>query len=187
MAVAVGTTLVGLAAVAAIHPGSGGRSTEGPLKVPPAHGSSVTLPVGTEFTDGFEILSLSGDTAAVIDSVELVDSPGFELLGTRLVSPARKLGFVQFVRGWPPASGSLRTAPVILAEGATITPTILNDGAGWELLVGIRVTGSGLLRRAGLKVDYTVGGEKFTATFPAEMVVCTDPRYEVRGRCPLGG
>lgn len=194
MAVAVSVIVIATGGATAIYAladdtstAHSARRTDGPLKVPRPHGGAVTLATGATFTDGFEILSLAGERDAVIDSISLVDSAGFELLGAEVASPDRKTGFVQFVHGWPPVAKELRGTELVPATGATITPTGSSDGAGWELFVGIRVTGDGLLTRTGLKIDYTVDGEKFTATFPAELVVCTDSSYEVNGNCPLGG
>lgn len=180
-AVSVAVVLL-LAGAAAIHLGGDARSADGPMHVPAPHGGAVTLRPGAAFTDGFEVLSITGDEPATIDSVALVDSEGFELLGAKIASPDRPLGFIQFLRGWPPTGKIMRGTHLTDAEGATITPT----AAGWELFVGIRVTGAGVLKRGGIRVDYSVAGERFTATFPAQLVVCTSRRLEVAGHCPMG-
>ncbi len=164
--------------------GSVERRADGPMHVPPAHGGAVTLRTGAVFTDGFEILSVAGDEPATIDSVALVDNGGFELLGAKVASPDRRTGFVQFLHGWPPAGPELKGTRPIDAMGASITPSAAGE-PGWELFVGIRVTGTGVLERTGIKVDYTVAGERFTATLPAQLVVCTSRSQEVRGHCPM--
>lgn len=188
MAVAVASLTAGAAAVhleSGTSPGSVARSEDGPMHVPAAHGGAVTLRTGAVFTDGFEILSVAGDKPATIESVSLVGNGGLELLGAKVAPPDRRVGFVQFLQGWPPIGPALRGTRLTDAVGASITPTAPGT-AGWELFVGIRVTGAGVVKRDGIRVGYTVAGEHFTATFPARLVVCTSRFQEVRGHCPMG-
>ena len=158
-----------------------GRSASGPLQMPNTHGYTTSVKTGDVITDGFEVLHLTGSRKATIDDVRLPDAKGFELLGVKLSSPDRPIGSVQITRNWPPVDPQLPPETITDAIGATITP----HDDGWELLIGMKITGSGYLIRDGLIIDYTVDGRGYTARFPSQVVVCTDASVENKqGRCP---
>jgi hypothetical protein len=152
----------------------------GPIGATNPHGWAVTRPVGTVFTDGLETFELNGDQPAVIKSVELIGEDGLELVGFSLVRPERELT-MQIMDGYPPRDPELDQSLVIPGEGATITPTKRT----WELLLGIKVTEPGYLVRDAVRIHYTAGGEAYTRTRPAQLVVCTSPTQEINGRCPF--
>lgn len=170
-----------ITATAAATGCSAGVTDGGPLKSPPAHGWATTQPVGQPFTDGLEILHLSGDTPAVIESVTLVGDSTLKLVGVRLASPNRTIASAQKLP-WPPVSDEM---PEILpAIGATITPESQNR-MGWPLLVGIKVTEPGYHVRNTVRVEYTVAGERYVQELQAQLAVCTSTDMEVDGNCPF--
>jgi len=162
---------------------SGSRASDGPLVVPRAHLSIKTMRPGESFADGTEVLHLLGTSPAMIEKVYMVDANGFEDLGAVLAPPRRKIGAVG-ITTWPPSGRELAGVPLLPADGATITPDVANGGWGWELLLGMRPTQVGYLSRSAIQVDYRVGDDLFTSTFPAEFVVCNDERVLVEGQCP---
>lgn len=157
----------------------------GPLAEAPAHAWAIEAAVDRPFTDGFTVVWLTGDQDAVIESIELEGADdGLELVGAKLAGPDRGYGSVQHFKAWPPKSyRPLDPSSVVDAEGATITP----DQAGWELLLGIKATKEGYLTREGIRVNYTVDGEKFSRVLPSTLFVCGgDGKVDVDNRCPLG-
>lgn len=163
-----------------------GRPTDGALQAPLPHGYSTIARPGDMFTDGFEVLRLSGNQDAVIEDVRLVGARGLELLGARLAPPDRGFGSVQALASWPPR-GAFKDVKMVNAMGATITP-VKQDRAGWELLLGVKVTGEpdAPLIRDGIQIDYRVGDESYTTYRPAQLVVCTaDDQLREDGFCPL--
>lgn len=150
---------------------------------PQPHSYSIRKSQGDIFTDGFEVMRLSGTRSAVIESVELTGASGLELLGAAVVGPERRLGAVTTFEVWP-VTPSLVGAPVVDAIGAEITP-VSRDSAGWELLLGLRVTAdSTVASRAGVRVNYRIDGEHFTVVREAMIHVCTATDQLVHGRCP---
>jgi hypothetical protein len=182
----VGVLLLGVVAsvllVVALSPRN--RPADGPVPAGPEHGFSVTRPTGTVLTDGFEVLYVEGEAPAVISDVELVNAEGFRLVGAMVAGADRKFDAVQLVDRWPPVADELDGVELVDAIGATLSPTSENE-RGWELFLGIEVTGEGLLIRDGVRVDYEVDGHLFTVELPAQLVVCTDASVEVRKQCPL--
>jgi len=121
----------------------------------------------------------------VIESIELEGADdGLELVGAKVAGPDRSYGAVQHFKTWPPKSYEpLESSAVIDAEGATITP----HRAGWELLLGMKATKEGYLTREGIRVNYTVAGEKLSRVLPATLFVCSsDGKVDRANRCPLG-
>jgi hypothetical protein len=161
----------------------GGSPEAGPMSPPNPHGWAITKGVGETFTDGFEVLRLRGDRPAVLDSVALVGSEGLELVGFRLAGPDRSMGAVQLVDNFPPRDPML--SDVRPANDTTITPVSKSGSIGWELLIGIKVVEEGYHVREGVRVDYTVDGERFSVVHPAQLVVCTSEKYHKRGDCPF--
>jgi hypothetical protein len=185
LAVAVAALMaVAAAAFAFTTGGEGGRRSDGPLDPGNPHGWSVTEPAGDTFTDGMELLRLHGDRDAVIEDVRLVGDEGLELVGAKLASPERGIGWIQYRPAFPPANDPDLGDVLVDAVGATITP-LVEDQGGWELLLGIQATGEGYLVRTGVEVDYRVGKNEYTVLLPAHLAVCTSPRLERKGACPL--
>jgi hypothetical protein len=118
-----------------------------------------------------EVLRLEGSSSATIETVELVGAPQIQLLGAVLLPPGRELGSIQVVYRWPPRDRDIQESDLIPAEGATID----GNKAGWELFLGLRVEEVGQADRAGVKVEYTVDGERFATVLPAFLRVCAMP------------
>jgi hypothetical protein len=154
-----------------------------PLSNANPHGWATTMPVGSVFTDGFEVLHLDGHEPAVIKSVTMVGDPGIELVGASIATTERDIGSIQQLKGYPPSNPHIPR--IIPAAGASITP-FAQDEIGWELLLGIKIVDDGYLVRDGIIIEYSVGGEDRRAFDPAQLVVCTSSAY-YRGhsRCPF--
>lgn len=166
--------------------GNPGVRDDGPMVVPNPHGLSYTQPRGKVFTDGLEILWTTGDEVAVIESVELVGSRGIELVGAMVAPPPRAYGSESIIKSWPPVADRLFDASTLVdAVGAEIGPGRGSGGYGWELLVGLKAVEEGVLFRKGIRITYTVDGDRYEAVLPAELTICTGPEHEVRGRCPF--
>ena len=179
-ALAVVAAALGVAAFA----DTDSRTDGGPLRAPNPHGWSTSNSVGDVFTDGMEVLHLEGNREAVIEDVRLVGDDGLELVGAKVAGQDRAIGFIQYNADFPPVNDPDLGDPVLIdAIGATVTPY----SGGWELLLGIKATKEGFLVREGVEIDYRVGGEEYTVFREAWLGVCTSPRYEVDGDCPLPG
>jgi hypothetical protein len=139
--------------------------------------------MGKPFTDGFNVLELSGDQDAVITSVELVDAEGMEIVGAEIAGPDRGYGAVQHFKGFPPNDyAPLDPGAIVSAEGATLSPG--GSVGGYELLIGIRPVKSGFLERKGVRVNYTVDGEEFSRVLPSKLYVCSgDGKVDLEKRC----
>jgi hypothetical protein len=158
----------------------------GPIKLGSPHGWSYTTADGSVFTDGLEVLHLTTDDTATIDKIELVGDDGLELVGAKIAPPPRPLLSTQLVKRWPPVEkGSFDPSTLEDAVGATFGGEAEKSSMGWELLVGIRVNGEGILHRDGIRVSYHIGSHSYAATIPAELNVCTDKSYEKDGDCPF--
>lgn len=161
------------------------RPATGPLQLPNSHGWATTAAVGDPFTDGMEVLRLTGDQDAVIEAVTMVGDDGLKLVGAKLAPPSRGIGAIQYHDAFPPKDDpDLGDVRLVDAVGGTVTP-LGEDSAGWELLLGVEATREGYLVRTGVRIDYRVGDEQYTALLPANLAVCTSARHERRGRCPL--
>jgi hypothetical protein len=154
-----------------------------PLTKGPPHGWTTTMPVGSVFTDGLEVLQLGGHEPAVITSISLVGNAGLQLVGASLATPERDVGSIQQLKGYPPRNPHIPR--IIPAVGATITPRA-QDHIGWELLLGIKVTREGYLSRDGIVIEYSVAGRDYRTFEPAQLAVCTSSDY-YRGHrdCPF--
>lgn len=179
--------LKGAAAVlaAALAVGCSSPLQPGPIRRTDPHVWSTVERTGSTFTDGMEVLYLTGVKPATLTSVELVGAEGLELVGVKLASPDRGFGSIQRM-DWPPRDPDLPQDSVLPVKGTEITPIDPKDNTGtWELLIGIRVTGKGYLVRKAVRVNYTVGGEEYSRVQPAGLAVCTSRRLLVDGECPL--
>jgi hypothetical protein len=141
----------------------------------PAHGWSVNVAPGHDFTDGFEVIRLPGKDDAVITAVRLVGDKELQLVGAGLLPPDRGFGSFQYASSWPPQPGDPGLfdgrLPKLLPLGTPITP-VADDPAGWELVMGLRADQPGRFLREGIEIDYTIDGEEFTAFRPAKLAVC---------------
>jgi hypothetical protein len=177
-----GVALTAFVAAAGLLAGCGGPVEGGPLRDVPEHGHSLTVAEGETFTDALESLVVTGDEPAVLDDVELVDAEGLEVVGYQLIGPERKIQ-LDWIPGYPPRPADeedLDTSLIVPGD----TPIQPGETAGWELLLGIKVTQPGPLYRGGIRYTYTVDGVQYTKTVPARLKVCTSPEHLVDGSCP---
>jgi hypothetical protein len=160
-----------------------GEVPPGPLTGTDGHAWAIEAKMGKPFTDGFNVLELSGDQDAVITSVELVDAEGMEIVGAEIAGPDRGYGAVQHFKGFPPNDyAPLDPGAIVSAEGATLSPG--GSVGGYELLIGIRPVKSGFLERKGVRVNYTVDGEEFSRVLPSKLYVCSgDGKVDLEKRC----
>lgn len=171
------------AAAATLLAGCGDEPARGgPIERGMPHGWAISKAVGEEFTDGMETIEVKGDQPVYIDSVDLVGGDGLEIVGVRLVTPDRPFGAIQVIHAWPPADPELDPGHIREVDGTAVTPS---GEHGWELLLGLKAVDDGYLVREGIRINYTVDGEQFTQVLPAELAVCTSPKYEKDGRCPF--
>lgn len=179
VAILVTATTVAAVRLSANEPGPG------PMHVPRAHGWSYTFPQDVTFTDGLEVLKIKGAESATITSVSFVGDPELTLVGAFVAPPPRRQMAVQVIPEWPPRAQSVFDAATLLpAEGARIRPNA-ESSQGWELLLGVQVTEPGIFKRDSVEITYEVNGHEFSASFPAQLTVCTGVEYEVDGRCPF--
>jgi hypothetical protein len=137
----------------------------GPVRVPFRHGWSKAAPVGHVFTDGMEVLEVTGSESIHVTDVRIEGEDELDLVGALMVPHVNRDGIQQYFPNFPPEK-QLDTVPVV---GATIAPT---GSPGFELLLGIRANEAGRFIRSAVIIDYTVGAKRFVARLPAELVVC---------------
>lgn len=144
------------------------------------HSWGIEARIGEPFTDGLEVLKLSGTETVKLLRVELVGATGMELAGAYVVGPDRGIGSIQYLPNFPPNHRLLRDR--VPVEGAVLDPGAA-DSPTWELLLGIEITAEGRKTRDGVKVVYQVGDEVFQQTLPARLAVCTKPALAADGLC----
>jgi hypothetical protein len=137
-----------------------------------AHGWIIRGETGKRFTDGFEVLEVSGTKPATITSVRSIGgSTALKFLGAKIAGPGRKLTYER-LQGWPPTKAAL--GPLSDAVGARLLPrkqTRLE--MGYELLVGYELEdASKLVMRTRLEVNYTVAGKDYVYRIPGSLIVC---------------
>lgn len=151
----------------------------GPLREAPEHVSAIPVPAGSTFTDGLEVLKFPGATGTPqLTSVKLVGAKGMKLVGVLVAGPGRS-STVNYVDHWPPTGdggiGDIRPFH---------TPLVANS-AGWELLLGIKATGTGYLTRDGLQINYEVNGTEYSRFLPAKLALCTSRKALASDSCPF--
>ena len=158
----------------------------GPMVVGSEQGSALTRPVGTELTEGVQVLWLEGDEPGTLKKVELVGGEeGVQLIGAEVLPPPRKAGAIQFLVGWPPQqTQEIDLSTAVPAEGARIG-TESESEEGWELLLGLRVVKDGFWHRRFIRVTYQVGDDEYRVDLPTTLTLCTTEKYEVDGHCPF--
>ena len=141
----------------------------------PAHGTLARGPVGTRFTDGFDVLFLDGDAPAEIVSVSSVGGDeGLRFLGAMIAGPERRLAGWSQLPGYPPTEPGLRQP--IGADGATVEPVSqTRKGMGYELLLGYEVIDEGALTaRTAVEVVYRVDGKDYLWRSESQLVYCPE-------------
>lgn len=150
-----------------------GWSNDGPVRISAEHGYVVRYAPGEIFTDGFERVHVEGSDPGVLQDVELV-GPGadqLEVVGVLLAGPDRRVGTFQVSSGFPPTHRHVKgLGELVEGEGA---PLAVGE-IGSVLQIGIKVLDPGLVIRTGVRIYYTVNGEKFTALLPGSIAVCPD-------------
>lgn len=156
-----------------------GWSDNGPVRVPDKHGYIVRYEVGEVFTDGYERVLLTGSRPGTLERVEIVgpNVDHFEMVGVLLAGPDRRTGSVQAYPGFsahPTYPHTRGLGKLVPAEGATLAP----GEVGSVLQIGLKVLKPGLAIRSGVRLYYTVDGEKFTSYQPGAIVVCPEDRTD---------
>lgn len=163
--------------VVARHDAPSTMSVGSSLRASPPHGDAVKQLGGGEFTDGMELLQLTGGVSAIkILRVRLIEPRGTSYLGSKVIGPQRKV-FQFFVsRGFPSRFG----VGAKDAVGATIGP----NPRGWELLVGAKASRTGFSSFKGVEVDYeTPDGHRFRQELLGEVLICADRSVLKAGEC----
>lgn len=148
---------------------------DGPMAVPEEHGTLARGPMGTRFTDGFDVLYLGGEETARIISVESVgEHEGLEFEGALIAGPDRRFGAFSQLEGFPPVEP--RLGDVIEAAGAEIRPASqTRNEIGYELLLGYEVSNpSQVWYRTEIRVTYEVGDTEYLYVSPSQLVYCPD-------------
>lgn len=177
VAVAVAAVAL-LGATAGCAPATDPPRGDGPLQVADApHGWALAVPPGAVWTDGMETLRFDTTEPVTIDAIELeTDGPSLELVGVRLAGDDREHGSTQFHPTFPPEDEAL--GPLIPAIGATVEPSPGPVMGSWQLLLGLRLTGSERVVRRGIRIDYSVGGVAYREVIPAMLAVCPSDQVE---------
>ncbi len=149
---------------------------DGPMRVLNEHATLARGPVGTTFTDGFDVLHLEGDQPATIVSVDSRHGDGLEFLGAMLAGPDRKLAAWAQLPGYPPSKPQL--GEIVEAEGAVIQPRSQTRGEiGYELLLGYRVVDdTALSSRSTVEIVYRVDDQEYLWRPPSRLVYCPQGR-----------
>lgn len=148
-------------------------STDGPLRVPPEHGTFATGPVGTTFTDGLDVLFLAGSRPATVVSVRSVGADtSLRFIGAMIAGPTRSQAGWSQLKGYPPRLAAL--GPLVDAEGAVIDPREeTRQRLGYELLLGYEVVDDTTVdHRSAIEVTYEVDGKQYLWRSPARLVYC---------------
>lgn len=168
--------VVAAAALSRTAEEAGSPSSEGPLRESVEHGMVAEGEAGSTFTDGFEVLQLSGQESATIVTVESVGGAAtFRQLGAMLAGPDRKFASTTYYRTYPPTDRAL--GELVPAEGAVLQPKDeTRNGMAYELLVGYEIVDDSRVGyRSGLEVTYRVGDELFLWESPARLLYCPEP------------
>lgn len=158
----------------------------GPLETPPAHGyGPMIVDDGSTFTDAFEVIFIPGDKPVTIKKIELLDSPGLELIEVLIAGEKREANF-QFDKMFPPVD--YETGPLIPAEGAVLLPAAQQSPGlkGYALIMGMKVKTIGIHVRGGYRVAYTVDGRDYAYDVKAEITICTPDAAETNQECLAG-
>jgi len=141
------------------------------IRVPPEHGGVLVVPRAKAFTDGLEVIQVTGHSPIeIVDVGVLGATPGLEFLGARLGFQPNGTVAYQLLDGFPPADKKF--VRIVPAVGATLEP-LADSAHPPELLIGMRVNTSGVSSRKSIYVDYEAEGRRYRAIFPAELVVCS--------------
>lgn len=152
---------------------AGGWTEGGPALPPNAHGYVVRYQAGDVFSDGLERVKLAGNQPGVLDHVEISEPSAdrFKVIGVRVAGPHRSIGSWQVGDGFPPVIKGYGPDPLgklVPAHGASLPTGI----TGSVLVIGLKVVKPGLGIRTGVRIYYTVAGEKYTTLFRAAIANC---------------
>lgn len=167
-AAALGVLVAGSLAAACSPP------DDGPMRVLPEHATLARGPVGTTFTDGFDVLHLEGDQPATILEVRSHHGDGLEFLGAMVAGPDRRLAAWAQLPGYPPSKR--RLGELVQAEGAVVDPLRrTRREIGYELLLGYRVVDdSAVSSRSSVEIVYRVGTKEYLWRSPSRLVYCPE-------------
>lgn len=173
-------SLVGIAAACGggdAGPGTATTPVEsgGPLFVDNAHTTWQPVKDGDVFSDGLEVLQVTGSQPATLHDVQPVGGADtMQFLGARIGLPGRPDDFNQHMRGYPP-----RAVPARYQQD--LDGTVLEPGKTYMLILGFKVIDPDAVgHRTGLTVSYESGGHSYQTTLPAGLVSCPPTISEKR-------
>lgn len=151
------------------------RETEQAFVLPSASGVSSTLPIGEQATFGIPVLKPTGEGTVTLLSVRPENLSGpLEYLGSVVAGPDRRYGGVTVGQGFPTTEFEL--GEMQDAEGATLVIDQAAKERGWEVLVGYRMTGTGIGTHDALQIEYEVDGRRYSLRYPHSLTVCSGER-----------
>jgi len=164
--------MIGPTAACSSHHADAAPISGGPLDVGGKQGWAVPAIPGKKFTDGSNILDISGDRPFTVLAVESVGgSPSLRFLGAEVASPHRRYTTTTSFKGWPPSG--VHAKAIDDAAGHVITPQTANwHGQPFELLLGYKVVSPELGVRTGIRVTYRVSGTTYQAVLHSILSAC---------------
>lgn len=129
------------------------------------------------------MLELVTPPAGELESVEFVGDEQLRLTGFHVARHV--VTGMQHHRTYPPPE-TPEFGDLVAGEGAVI-PVDRGIGGGHALVLGVEVTEPGRWVRDALLITYRVGEQRYTAKFPAQLVVCTPDFAESSEDCPFPG
>lgn len=125
------------------------------------------FPVGTTFTDGLQKFVISGTRPATIEDVQAIGTTsGMKFLGASVAGEDRRWAAIESMPSYPPTQSSLGS--IRPAAGAVVRP----GRVGAELLLGMKITKPGIQQRPGIRVIYSIAGQKYQVDYHATIVNC---------------
>lgn len=139
----------------------------------------MPLDTGRAGTEGAVVILNRGDRDAVLDAVSYEGlTPGLRILGPLALRVGDYAGpglVAGLARSYPPrrARGIVRPA-----RGFMVHP-LRNQDEAVELLTGFRPLRPGVFGYRALDLHYHVGGKRYVAQYPFELVICApEARYD---------
>lgn len=156
-AVGLALALAALAGIAVLQPF--GPRTGGPLAQRDVYAVSVPLPRGEAGTRGSVLPPNQTGLPITIESVELVDPVGLEVLGVFVNVPEND-GAIGFVSGFSPTDWNG------VAPAGAVLPGIVGGQSHLQVLVGVRRTGTVDGTIAGIRVRYRHDSVEYEDVLP---------------------
>jgi len=144
-----------------------------------AYGWSASFAVGTIFTDGLNLITVTDQAAGpltLISATPLAPNGTLKVLGERvrvvpdMLPKGYQTGWFQQVDGFPPTTGdAVGGVPV---KGLVVQPSKPGEDRWIEIEIGYQVTGAGRSTRAGVELLYTYDGQTRRAVIPSQLTIC---------------